>query len=85
MAMQSRPTEKPGPVVKASSGRITLALASTSFVLELATVLALLLENCSLATILAVLAALFGGATVVMMTRSGDKPDPLLHDPPPTN
>jgi acyl-CoA synthetase (AMP-forming)/AMP-acid ligase II len=84
MAMEPRTTEKPRQVAQVPTGRTTLALAGTSFALELGTVFALLLENCSLATILAILAALFGGATVVMMTRSGDKPDPLLHDPPPT-
>jgi hypothetical protein len=82
MAMEQRITDKP-TVAQASFGRTTLALAIASFALELATVLALLVDNCSLATILAILAALFGGATVVFMTRSGDKPDPVFHDPPP--
>ena len=82
--MDPRTTEKPRQATQASTGRTTiLALGGTSFLFELATVLSLLLDNCSLATILAILAALFGGATVVMMVRSGDKPDPLLHDPPP--
>jgi hypothetical protein len=85
--MQERTPAKPGRVARTSSGRTTtLALAATSFVLELATVIALVLDNCSLAMILAALAALFGGATVymVMSNSSGDQPDPVYHDPPPT-
>lgn len=81
--MEPRTTEKPRRVAQAPKGRTVLALAVTSFILELATVISLLLDNCSLATILAILAALFGGATV-MMARSEEKPDPFLHDPPPT-
>jgi uncharacterized membrane protein YjjB (DUF3815 family) len=84
--MQERPTARPGKVAGTSSGRTTtLLLAATSFILELATLLALLLDNCSLATILAALAVLFGGATAyrVMSATSGDQPDPVYHDPPP--
>lgn len=83
--MEERAPVKPGPAGRTPAGRTILALAGTSFVLELVTVLALLLGRCNLATILAVLAALFGGATVyyTMSATSGDKPDPFGYDPPP--
>lgn len=84
--MQERPPARPGSrVARTSSGWTTLMLAATSLILELATLVALLLDSCSLATILAALAALFGGLTVYRMaSSSGDKPDPVYHDPPPT-
>lgn len=84
--MEQPPAEKTRQAAPTTAGRTTLALASTSFVLELATVITLLLDQCSLATILAILAALFGGATVYRMATasSGDKPDPWGYDPPPT-
>lgn len=81
--MEQEQRTKPSPATRVTSGRTPLALAGTSFLLELATVASLLLDNCSLATILAILAALFGGATMYIMSGSGDKPDPFLHDPPP--
>jgi hypothetical protein len=85
--MQERSPTPSRPATRPPSGRTaTLALAATSFLLELATLVVLLLDNCSLAKILAALAALFGGATVymVMSGSSGDQPDPVYHDPPPT-
>ncbi|HET9228600.1 MAG TPA: hypothetical protein VFR31_18120 [Thermoanaerobaculia bacterium] len=62
-----------------------LIFAGLSLLFELATVIVLLLDRCSLATILAILALIFGGATVYLMsTRSGsDKPPFGGPEPPP--
>ena len=62
----------------------TLILAGLALAFELATVIALLLDRCSLALILAILALLFGGATFfkVMMMRS-DQPTFGGPEPPP--
>jgi hypothetical protein len=85
--MEEKAPVKPSQPARTPTGRTALALAGTSFIFELATVIALLLGHCSLATILAVLAALFGGGTVyyTMSASSGDKPDPFGYDPPPSN
>lgn len=59
----------------------TLILAGLSLAFELATVIALLLDRCSLGLILAILALLFGGATVYRI--ASDKPTFGGHEPPP--
>ncbi len=61
-----------------------MVVAGLALAFDLATVIALLLDRCSLATILAILALLFGGATVVMMARSGSDKPPFgpPEDPP---
>jgi hypothetical protein len=70
------PPTPPPPTLLMVSG---LALA-----FDLATVIALLLHRCSLATILAVLALVFAGATVGMVMRMGsDKPPFGGPEPPP--
>jgi len=70
------PPEPPPPT--------TMIVAGLAFAFDLATVIALLLDRCSLATILAILALLFGGATLYMVARSGsDKPTFGGHEPPP--
>jgi hypothetical protein len=84
MATEQRTPDKTASAARTPSGKAVLTVAATSFLLELATVIALVLDNCTLGMILAVLAALFGGATVMMVrSGSGDKPDPWSYDPPP--
>lgn len=62
----------------------TMIVAGLALAFELATVIALLLDRCSLATILAILALIFGGATFYMVARSGsDKPPFGGPEPPP--
>ncbi len=62
----------------------TMIVAGLALAFELATVIALLLDRCSLATILAILALIFGGATFFMVMRSGsDKPPFGGPEPPP--
>lgn len=58
--------------------------AGLALVFNLLTVIALLLDRCDLATILAILALLFGGGTFFMVMRMGsDKPPFGGHEPPP--
>jgi hypothetical protein len=61
---------------------ILMVVAGLALAFNLATVIALLLDRCSLALILAVLALLFSGATVVMMARSDKPPFGPPEDPP---
>jgi len=61
-----------------------LMVAGLALAFDLATVIALLLDRCSLATILAILALIFGGATFGMVLRMGsDKPPFGGPEPPP--
>ncbi len=85
MATEQRNPDKPASAARTPPSRkTTLTVAAASFLLELATVIALVLGNCTVGMILAVLAALFGGATVMMVrSGSGDYPDPWTYDPPP--
>ena len=61
-----------------------MVVAGLALAFDLATVIALLLDRCSLATILAILALLFGGATFFMLARSGSDKPPFggPEDPP---
>lgn len=59
----------------------TTILAGLAFAFELATVIALVLDRCNLALILAILALLLGGATLFRI--SSDRPDFGGHEPPP--
>ena len=62
----------------------TMIVAGLALAFELATVIALLLDRCSLATILAILGLIFGGATFLMVMRMGsDKPPFGGPEPPP--
>lgn len=62
----------------------TMIFAGLAFAFNAATVIALLLDRCALATILAILALLFGGLTFFMVMRmSSDKPTFGGHEPPP--
>jgi len=59
-------------------------LSGIAFALNAATVIALLLDRCGLATILAILALLFGGATFFLLMRARqDEPGVGVHEPPP--
>lgn len=59
--------------------------AGIALAFNLATVAALLLDRCDIATALAVVALFFGGATFIMLMRSGssDKPGFGTHEEPP--
>lgn len=61
-----------------------MIVAGLALAFNLATVAALLLDRCSLATILAILALLFGGVTFFMMVRMGSDKPPFgpPEDPP---
>lgn len=84
MATEQQTPDKAATAARRPTRKATLTVAAVSFLLELATVIALVLDNCTLGMILAVLAALFGGATVMMVrSGSGDYPDPWGFDPPP--
>jgi hypothetical protein len=73
--------EPPPPAPAPVSLKIVAALALG---FNLLTVGALLLDRCNLATILAILAFLFGGATFFMVMRMGsDKPPFGVNEPPP--
>ena len=62
----------------------TMIVAGLALAFDLATVNALLLDRCNLATILAILALIFGGATFYMLARSGSDTPPFGgHEPPP--
>lgn len=70
------PIPPPSPTLKIVSG--------IALIFNLLTVVALLLDRCDLATILAILAFLFGGATFYLATRSGSDTPPFGgHEPPP--
>lgn len=63
--------------------RVTAGLAVA---FDLATLIALWTDRCDWATILAILALIFGGATFVMILRqtsSSDEPPFGVHEPPP--
>jgi hypothetical protein len=74
--VQEPPPTPPPPLIPLVSG--------LAFAFNLATVGALLLDRCGLATILAILALLFGGATFFMVMRmASDKPPFGVQEPPP--
>lgn len=70
------PTPPPDPV--------PLMMAGIAFAFNAATVIALLVDRCGLATILAILALLFGGATFFLLMRARqDEPEVGVQEPPP--
>ena len=70
------PTPPPDPV--------PLILSGIAFALNAATVIALLIDRCGLATILAILGLIFGGAAFFMLMRTNqDKPGVGVSEPPP--
>lgn len=70
------PTPPPDPV--------PLMMSGIAFALNAATVIALLIDRCGLATILAILALLFGGATFFLLMRAKqDEPGVGVSEPPP--
>lgn len=77
-------SDKPPFGVYEPPPRVT-AFAGIALALNLATVAALLLDRCDIATILAILALLFGGVAFAMLMRSGssDKPGIGTHEEPP--
>jgi hypothetical protein len=63
---------------------VPLMMSGIAFGLNAATVIALLLDRCGLATILAILALLFGGVTFFLLLRANqDKPGVGVSEPPP--
>jgi len=63
---------------------VPLILSGIAFAFNAATVVALLVHRCSLATILAILGLLFGGAAFFMLMRANqDKPGVGVQEPPP--
>ena len=82
------PQDKPGVGVQEPPplppAPVPLMLSGIAFALNAATVIALLLDRCGLATILAILALIFGGATFFLLLRTNqDKPGVGVQEPPP--
>ena len=83
------PQDKPGvgvqePPPAPPPDPVPLMMSGIAFALNAATVIALLLDRCGLATILAILALLFGGATFFLLMRANqDKPGVGVQEPPP--
>lgn len=75
--------EPPPPPAAPLPPALTI-VAGLALAFDLVTVIALLLDRCDLAKILAILALIFGGATFFMVLRAGsDKPPFGGHEPPP--
>lgn len=83
------PQDKPGvgvqePPPPPAPAPIPLMMSGIAFALNAATVIALLVDRCGLATILAILALIFGGAAFFMLLRTNqDKPGVGVQEPPP--
>ena len=82
------PQDKPGVGVQepppGAPAPMPLMMSGIAFALNAATVIALLIDRCGLATILAILALLFGGATFFLLMRTNqDKPGVGVQEPPP--
>jgi len=83
------PQDKPGvgvsePPPPPAPAPVPLIMSGIAFALNAATVVALLVDRCSLATILAILGLLFGGAAFFMLMRANqDKPGVGISEPPP--
>lgn len=75
---------EPPPPAPAPAPLSLKVVAGLAVIFNLFTVLALLRDRCDLATILAILAFLFGGATFYMVMRMGSDTPPFGgHEPPP--
>lgn len=75
---------EPPPPVPPPPDPVPLIMSGIAFALNAATVIALLIDRCGWATILAILALLFGGATFYMLMRTRqDEPGVGVHEPPP--
>lgn len=81
------PQDKPGVGVQEPPpppAPMPLMMSGIALAFNLATVVALLLDRCGLATILAILALIFGGATFFLLLRTNqDKPGVGVQEPPP--
>jgi hypothetical protein len=81
------PQDKPGVGVSEPPpppAPVPLILSGIALALNAATLAALLADRCSLATILAGLGLLFGGAAFIMLMRANqDKPGVGVSEPPP--
>lgn len=76
VGVQEPPPSAPAPM--------PLMMSGIAFAFNAATVIALLLDRCGLATILAILALLFGGATFFLLMRTKqDEPGVGVQEPPP--